>query len=157
LVLPSGIGTFSVSVVVAAFMAGLGLGSLLGGNLSTRLEPRAALRAFALVELGVGAFAVLSPSLYYDVLYLRGSWLYASPASTTIAHFLALLVPTTLMGMSLPFLVRATVREAGTASRTIGLLYGVNLLGAALGALATPWLLMRHLGIDGAIRAGALC
>jgi spermidine synthase len=157
LVLPSGIGSFSVSVVVAAFMAGLGLGSLLGGAWSAGLSPLRALRAFALVELGVGAFAATSPFLYYDVLYLRGSWLYGSPASIAIAHFLALLVPTTLMGMSLPLLVRATVRDTATASRTIGLLYGVNLAGAAVGALATPWLLMRYLGIDGAIRAGAAC
>jgi predicted membrane-bound spermidine synthase len=157
LVLPSGIGTFSVSVVVAAFMAGLGIGSLLGGLLSVRLEPRAALRGFALVELGVAGFACASPFLYYDILYLRASWLYGSLPLTAIAHFLSLLVPTTLMGMSLPLLVRATVRETATAPRTIGLLYGVNLAGAAVGALATPWLLLRHLGIEGAIWSGAAC
>jgi predicted membrane-bound spermidine synthase len=157
LVLPSGIGTYSVSIVVAAFMAGLGIGSLLGGLASTRLDPRGALRGFALVELAVGAFAAASPFLYYDVLYLRASWLYGSLPLTAVAHFLSLLVPTTLMGMSLPLLVRATVRDTATASRTIGFLYGVNLVGAALGALATPWILMRHLGIDGAIWAGVAC
>ena len=154
--LPSGIGSFSVAVVVAAFMAGLGLGSLLGGALSVDLPPRRALQGFALLELAVGAFAAASPFLYYDLLYLHAAWAYRSPAATAGAHFFALLLPTTLMGMSLPLLVRATVRHAATASRTIGLLYGVNLVGAALGALATPWLLIRHLGLDGAIRAGAV-
>ncbi len=41
------------------------------------------------------------------------------------------------------------------AARTIGLLYGANALGAALGGLATPWLLVRFLGIDGAVLVGA--
>ena len=57
------------------------------------------------------------------------------------------------MGMSLPFLDRAMVRDAETASQTIGFLYGINVLGAAVGALATPWVFIRHHGIRAAILA----
>ena len=37
-------------------------------------------------------FAGASPFLYYDLLYLRGSWLYGSQPLTAITHFLSLLV-----------------------------------------------------------------
>ena len=82
--------------------------------------------------------------------------LYTTTAGSALAHFLAFLVPTTLMGMSLPFLVRATVRDTASASRVIAALYGVNVLGAACGALLAPWLLVRYLGMDGAVLLGAL-
>src|SRR5258707_1502095 len=57
------------------------------------------------------------------------------------------------MGMSLPFLTRAMVRDAATASETIGFLYGINVLGAALGALGTPWVFIRNHGIRTAVMA----
>lgn len=151
LALGSGVGIYSVAMIVGAFMAGLGLGSLRGGVGSARVGPRRAMQIFGLVEGLIGLWGALSPFLYYDLLYGRASWLYGAPWSTGIAHFLALLPPTLLMGMSLPFLVRASVRDAAGAARTVGRLYGVNVLGAACGALATPWLLIRFAGIDGAV------
>lgn len=154
LVLHSGVGIYSVAIIVAAFMAGLGIGSHWGGVLSARVSPLRALRLFALLELGIGLFALASPWLYYDVLYLRGAWIYASLPRAALAHLLALIVPTTLMGMSLPFLVRAMVRDARSAGHVVGLLYGVNVVGAAVGALVTPWLLLRHLGVAGAVFVG---
>ncbi|MBX7167654.1 MAG: fused MFS/spermidine synthase [Pirellulales bacterium] len=154
LALHSGVGIYSVAMIVAAFMAGLGIGSLAGGLISERLTRRRALQGFALVELGIGAFAAASIWLYYDVLYLRAGWLYETSWSIALAHFLALLPPTTLMGMSLPLLVRAMVTDPTAAPRQIGLLYGVNGLGAAAGAIITPWLLIRLWGIQGAVSAG---
>jgi predicted membrane-bound spermidine synthase len=154
LTLHTGIGVVSVALIVAAFMAGLGLGSHVGGVLSARVSPRRALRLFALVELAVGLFAAASGPLYYDGLGAVAASLYRSTAGTAVAHLLAFLLPTTLMGMSLPFLVRATVRDAETASRAIGALYGVNVLGASAGALLAPWVLVRHLGMEGAALAG---
>ena len=126
----SGAGVYSVALIVAAFMAGLGLGSYLGGRLSSRFTPSGALRVFALLELCVGLFALLSCDLYYDFLYIRWSEFYQSAWTAGILHFMALLFPTTIMGMSLPFLVHAAVCEPTTASRTIGTLYGINVVGA---------------------------
>ena len=156
LALHSGVGIYSVAMIVAAFMAGLGIGSHLGGVWSARLDRRTALGAFALVELAVGAFGAVSCRIYYDVLYLKGGWLYASPWSAGLMHFLALVAPTALMGMSLPLLVRGMVRDRDSAGRTIGTLYGVNVLGAAAGALVTPWVLIRYFGLDGAVMAAAI-
>lgn len=151
LALHTGVGIYSITMIVAAFMAGLGAGSHLGGLLSTRLLPRRALRAFAGLELGIGLFGAVSCPLYYDLLYGKGASLYDSPLRAGLLHFLALLLPTVLMGMSLPFLVRGLVRDATAAGRTVGYLYGVNTLGASLGALLAPWILIRHLGVRGAV------
>ncbi len=154
LTLHTGIGVVSVALIVAAFMAGLGLGSELGGRLSARVSPPRALRLFAAIELAVGLFAAASGRLYYDGLGTVAAGLYRTTAGAALAHFLAFLLPTTLMGMSLPFLVRATVRDAGSASRVIGGLYGVNVIGASAGALLAPWVLVRYLGMEGAALAG---
>lgn len=155
LALHSGVGIYSVAMIVAAFMAGLGIGSAAGGRLSARVSATRALRLFIGVEMGIAAFGVLSGPLYYDLLYTRMAWLYAAPWRAGLLHFAALLLPTTLMGMSLPFLCRAMVRETETAGGTIGRLYAINLVGAGAGALATPWLLIRHFGIRGALLAAA--
>jgi spermidine synthase len=155
LALHSGVGLYSVAMIVAAFMAGLGIGSQLGGRLSARLEPRASLRLFALVELSIGVFGVTSPLLYYDWLYPLASRLESPSLASGLAHFAALLPPTLLMGMSLPLLVRAMLRDLASAGRTIGTLYGINMLGAAFGAFAAPWLLIPRGGISGATLVAA--
>jgi predicted membrane-bound spermidine synthase len=157
LALHSGVGVYSVAMIVGAFMAGLGLGSHAGGALSTGLRPRRALGVFGLLELAIGLFGAASCLLYYDFLYPRAAWLYDSPFRAGLSHFFALLLPTGLMGMSLPFLVQAMVREPRSATRTIGTLYGLNVVGAAIGALVTPWFLIRYLGIRQAIFAGVAC
>ena len=141
--LSSGIGIYSVAMIVGAFMAGLGLGSHVGSLWSTRLQPERALWAFATIEVGVAIFGAWSCALFYDLLYLRVGWLYSVPWRAGLLHFFSLLFPTLLMGMSLPFLARAMVRDTAGAARTIGILYGINVLGASFGAMATPWVLIR--------------
>jgi spermidine synthase len=155
LALQSGVGIYSVAAIVAAFMLGLGAGSLGGGALSVRLSPRAALYAFAAVELAIGALGALSCWVYYDVLYVRAAWLYAPVWRAALVHLAVLLPPTFLMGMSLPLLARATVLDHRAAGRTLGVLYGINLLGAAVGALLAPWVLIRFHGIRGATLVAA--
>ena len=80
LVIFSGVDVYSVTIIVAAFMAGLGSGSLAGGHLADRLGPRSSLRAFAAAELMVGLFGLFSKTLYYDVLYLKFPALANAPA-----------------------------------------------------------------------------
>jgi spermidine synthase len=155
LLLQTGVGLYSVATVVAAFMFGLGVGSRLGATLALRLEPRSALIAFGAVELSIAVFGLASPFLYDSGLGALPVWLSEGAWRTAALHTLALLPPTTLMGLSLPLLVRAAVADGPSAGRTIGLLYGINVLGAACGAAATPWLLLRFLGIVGATHGAA--
>jgi MFS family permease len=151
------VGLYSVSLIVAAFMAGLGIGSLVGGRLSAKVGSTGALRAFALLELAIGVFGMASAWIYYDWLYPRAVHLPSPSWPAGLLHFAALLPPTLLMGMSLPFLARAVVTDVAGAGRRIGWLYGINMLGAAAGALATPWWLLPAGGVPGAalVAAGA--
>jgi len=155
LALHSGMALYSMAMIVAAFMAGLGIGSHLGGVVSSRLGRRTALGAFALVELGIGAFGACSPVLYYDWLYPVAAGLHGQSWSGGVLHILALLPPTLMMGASLPLLVRGMVREVRTAGTLVGYLYGINVLGASIGAVATSWLLIPRVGIRGAVLAAA--
>ena len=151
LALHSGVGIYSIAMIVGAFMAGLGVGSHFGGLFSLRIDARRSLRLFALVELAIAVFGALSCWIYYDLLYLKAAWMYSPAWRAGLLHFAGLFVPTFLMGTSLPFLVRGLVADVRTAGRTIGLLYGINLLGAACGAALTPWVLIRLFGIRDAV------
>ena len=151
LALYTGVGLYSVAVIVAAFMAGLGAGSHLGGWWSARLDRRRALRRFALVEASVGAFGIASPWVYYDWLYPYAARLPVPSWPAGLVHFAAVGPPTLLMGISLPLLTRAVVPDVRGAGRAVGLLYALNMAGGGLGALATPWLLVPRFGIRGAL------
>jgi spermidine synthase len=156
LALQTGVGLYSVAMIVAAFMFGLGVGSQLGGLWSVRFSAQAALRIFAACELAIAAFGAGSVALYYDWLYVRLGWLYADPIRGGFLHFATLALPTILMGMSLPFLARAMVRDADEASGTVAFLYGINTLGAAVGAIVTPWIFVRQYGIRTAVTAAVV-
>jgi predicted membrane-bound spermidine synthase len=132
----------SVTVIVTAFMLGLGVGSLAGGAISKNPR-RPALLLFALVELGIGAFGAVSLSLFRWV----GSFTLAlPPVATGIVTFLLVLVPTTLMGGTLPLLVAHEVRRSGNVGRAVGVLYFVNTLGSALASFAAVFVLLGRLG-----------
>jgi spermidine synthase len=137
-----GINVESVTVIVTAFMLGLGVGSLVGGEVSKQ-PARPALLLFSLVELGIGVFGLLSLPLFHAV----GSFtLGLSPLPTFAITFVLVLVPTTLMGSTLPLLVAHGVRASGNVGRAVGVLYFVNTLGSGLAAIASVFVLLGALG-----------
>jgi spermidine synthase len=151
----AGADTIAAALVVGAFLLGLGIGSLVAGLLADRLSRRTALLAFALCEVGIAAFAVASPWLYYDVIYRELLPLAASRGVIFVVVFAGLLWPTFLMGCSLPFLSKAVVSEIAGSARLIGWLYGLNTLGAGVGAFVGGWYLIGTFGFDNAIYVGA--
>src|SRR5690349_5703081 len=121
-----GVNVESVTIIVTVFMLGLGLGSLAGGKLSTRKGLRLLL-AFGLIELGVGIYGAMSLSLFHWVaLYTAGS----SLPATGVLTFVLLLIPTLLMGSTLPLLVAHLVRQTRNVGESVGTLYSVNTLGS---------------------------
>jgi MFS family permease len=141
----------SVTIVVTAFMLGLGLGSLAGGGLSRR-DRVPLLALFGAVELGIGAFGLISMPLFRWV----GSWTAGASGAATGALTLGLvLVPTLLMGATLPLLVADLVRRSGNVGRSVGALYFVNTLGAAAGALAAGAWILGAMGESGSVRLAA--
>src|SRR5215218_1820230 len=154
--LHAGVDLFSFTTVIAAFLAGLGLGSLLGGVVADRLGPRRSLLAFAASNAGIGVFAWFSLWLFYDVYRAAVPHLEGTLAAFGF-HFLLLIVPTTLMGLSLPLVSRGVVERIEDAGPLVGRLYAVNTLGAGLGAGISGWILIGSLGFVGVVRlAGAL-
>ncbi len=146
-----GVDLFSSATVVAAFMAGLGLGNLLGGALADRLGARRSILAFAFANLGVGLFGWASIAIFYDGYRMLAEHVQSLPAAFAF-HFVLLVVPTTLMGLSLPLLSRGVVRDVGEAAPVVSRLYAANTLGAAAGAAVGGWLLLGNLGFDGTVQ-----
>ncbi|MDP2374409.1 hypothetical protein [Reyranella sp.] len=151
----AGADTIAAALVVGAFLLGLGIGSLAAGLTADRLSRRAALIAFALCEVGIAVFAVLSPWLYYDVIYREFLPLASSRGVIFGVVFAGLLWPTFLMGCSLPFLSKAVVSQIAGSAKLIGWLYGLNTLGAGIGAFVGGWYLIGTFGFDKAIYVGA--
>ena len=151
-----GADVYSVTIIVSAFMGGLGFGSLAGGHLADRLSGRGRLLAFAACELAVALFAAFSTNIYYDVLYVRlGAW--ALPRAGLAAIIFAVtLWPTFFMGMSLPLITTALTRDARHPARWVPLLYGWNTLGAACGSLVASLILFRLFDFTTGVRLGAL-
>ena len=150
--------TLAISTVLVAYMLGLGFGGLAAGRLAPRV--RNGVRAYGWVELCVGAYALLAPALLGWIPEIGAAWLYGlnfgAASLVRFAIALALLiVPTFCMGTTLPLLVRAIVQEKDGAGRRIGLLYGLNTLGAVAGVLLTSYVLFPLLGLRGTCYFGA--
>jgi spermidine synthase len=146
-----GVDLFSSATVVAAFMAGLGLGNLLGGALADRLGPSRSILAFAVANFGIGLFGWASIAIFYDGYQALAEHVQSLPAAFAF-HFVLLVVPTTLMGLSLPLLSRGTVRGIGEAASVVSRLYAANTLGAAAGAAVGGWFLLGNLGFEGTVK-----
>jgi len=151
-----GADLYSVTIIVSAFMGGLGFGSLAGGYLADRLKLKQRYLAFAVSETAVALFAVFSKWIYYDLLYLRlGDW--APPRAVMAAIIFAItLWPTFFMGMSLPLLATALTQDKRRPAFWVPLLYGTNTLGAACGSLFAAAVLFRTFDFGTAVQIGAL-
>ena len=142
----------SVTIIVTVFMLGLGLGSLAGGRLSARAG-LPLLRAFGLIELSIGAFGAVSLYAFHQVASFTVG---ASTLETGIVTFLLLLVPTLLMGSTLPLLVAHFVRQTGNVGESVGVLYCANTFGSAVACFAAALYIMRVFGQSGSVRLAVL-
>jgi spermidine synthase len=141
----------SVTIVVSAFMLGLGLGSLLGGQIS-RIERLPTLLLFGCVELCIGAYGLGSLRIFHFV----GTHTAALPLFAVGAlAFVLVLLPTMLMGGTLPFLVAYFVRLSRNVGAAVGMLYFVNTLGSAFACFLCALYTMRLLGESGSVRLAA--
>jgi len=154
-----GTSELAVATVLAAYMAGLALGAALAARFA--LAVRRPLLAYGLLELGIGACALLVPSALrfatpvYVAIFSRAEM----PSSIGMASalfyaacaFAVLAVPTALMGATLPLLARDAVRNDVELGARIGRLYAVNTLGAVAGTVGTAYALLPRLGLGGTV------
>ena len=146
--------TYAISIVLAAFMGGLALGSRHFGRLADA-SPRP-LRLYAGLELGIAVLGALVPLLLHLArpLYVGLAQVLPGPTLPAVRILIAavlLLPPTFLMGGTLPVLSRFVVRERERLGRGLGLLYAVNTLGAVLGSFLAGFVLVAAMGVYGAI------
>ena len=152
----SGSDVRSVTIIVASYLLGLGVGNLISGYGSDRLNNRQCVRVYGFCNLGIAAFAVVSRFLFYDLLFLKLRYLAHSQVLMLAIVFLSLLIPTTLMGLSLPLLSKAINRSVDEAASRIGWLYGVNTLGSGLGTLISGWYIVGTFGYEKTVYLGAI-
>ncbi len=151
---------FAITTVLTAFMAGLGLGSFLLGRIADRQQHP--LFLYGLLEAGIGLFCLLIPWLlpWVETLYLAlARSLQLSFFAFSLAQFalifLLLLIPTTLMGGTLPVLSRFFVTDEGSLGKRVGLLYALNTFGAVLGTAFAGYSLLPSVGMRGTLYLAA--
>ncbi len=145
---------FAVTAVLSVFMGGLALGSHLLGRRVDRLERP--LRFYGLLEIGIAAFAVLFllltelyPHLYVPLARLaEENTLYLSFLRVLFA-VIALIVPTTMMGGTLPVLTKFASDRSRRAGEQVSFLYGFNTLGAVVGTLVAGFVLLPQYSVIG--------
>lgn len=142
----------SVAMVVAAFMLGLGLGSVAGGAVS-RLQRIPLVLLFSGAELLIGLYGIFSLRLFH---WVGGYTLRAGTLETGILAFSLVFVPTLFMGATLPLLVAWRVDATRHVGRSVSGLYFVNTLGAGLGAFLGAFIFLRHSGLAGSVKMAAL-
>jgi spermidine synthase len=149
-----GVTTYAASTVWASFMTGLAVGSIGAGMLADRV--RRPLLWFGASELLIGATALATPHVldrlqraYVGVYpYLSESFSVLTLVRFAIA-FAVLIVPTVLMGATLPLVIKSSAFRAGRLGERLGLLYGTNTAGAIAGTLAAGLYLIPSRGIHG--------
>lgn len=150
-----GASTAAISTVLAAYMGGLALGSWFWGRRIDR--GGRPLVVYAGLEVGVALWALLLPFLLTGLTALLRPLYDPGEAQAPLfalvrfgLSFLLLIVPTALMGGTLPVLGRLPALEGEAVADRLGLLYGFNTLGAVLGAALAGFLLVPGLGLQGA-------
>ncbi len=149
---------YSVSIVLAAFMAGLGFGSYVWGHIIDRAvarqEKTPPLLVYGRIEIFIfAASAVLSLifSEFHVVYAWMHRWLPESPvlfnALKAVLAFLLMFIPTTFMGATLPIISKYYVTDNTRLGTQIGYLYSINTLGAAVGCVLTGFIFISTFGV----------
>ncbi|MBI3000124.1 MAG: fused MFS/spermidine synthase, partial [Deltaproteobacteria bacterium] len=143
---------YAVTTVLTAFMAGLALGAFVFGRVIDRRERP--LRVYGLLEGGIGIYCLLVPFLLAQAQHVY-LFLYRSLSLSFFAFILAqfalvfmiLVVPTTLMGATLPVLSKFFVERLEGVGRKVGDLYALNTFGAVVGSGVAGFFLLPAIGV----------
>ena len=146
-----GNSVYAAATVLAGFMGGMAIGGFIFGKVADRTKNP--LKLYGILELLVGCFALAFPAILKGLLpvylwYARASG--ASYHSLSFAQAILLvfllLIPTTLMGGTLPLLTRQLTQRMSVLGKNLGLLYGLNTWGAVLGCGAAGFVLIAACG-----------
>ena len=154
-----GVTVHAAATVLAAFMGGLALGSAAAGPVARRISNP--LLAFGIAEVFIGLSAVAVRAAFdraAPIDVVLHEWLGSSDVALTIGRFTVaaalLLVPTSLMGLTMPLVSAAATVRAALGER-LGLIYGVNTAGGVVGALVTGFYALGTHGADATLSVAA--
>jgi spermidine synthase len=152
-----GTSELAVASVLAAYMGGLAAGAMAVSRIAPKL--RRPLLVYGVLELGIGVAALTVPLgvLATQRLYLLAFGSQNAPAdegglATALFYlagsFVILLIPTSLMGATLPLLAQHSIRSDRELGNRIGMLYALNTAGAVAGTLLTGFVLLPAIGLE---------
>jgi spermidine synthase len=160
LALVFGVTVYAASTVLASFMTGLALGSLLASRIAHRITKP--LVWFGAAEVAVGAAALATPELFEVT---REAYVAVHPklpqhlALVTLTRFLiafaVLIVPTVLMGATLPLVMKSSLTRPDLLGTRISMLYAMNTAGAIAGAILAGFYLVPFAGLQGSFQFAA--
>ncbi len=146
-----GTSVYALSIITAAFLTGLSLGSFLIGRYMDRIK--VPITTFAFIELCIGLSGILVILLFdkldipYLVLYHTFDSFYPFTVSLFILIFLIILVPATLMGTTMPLVGKIVSNKFEYIGTDIGAAYTVNTFGAIFGTFLTSFIFIPSIGI----------
>jgi spermidine synthase len=156
-----GASTLASAAVLAVFLGGLGIGGVVIGRRAD--ESRNPLALYGFLELGVAAFAAVTPLVFAAVralyLYMGGSFSMGPLLATFVRLLLSIItlgVPTFLMGGTLPAASRSVESAGDAGRRAMATIYAINTCGAVAGTLFSTFYLLEHLGNRATLWAAAL-
>jgi len=136
--------TYAIATVLAAFMAGLAVGSYLFGRIADRGKNDFLL--YGLLEAGVGIYGLVVPwlfdagrRLYIPLFHLNDAYPMVFNLLLFLLSFVLLVLPTLLMGATLPVLSRFFIKSFDQIGRRVGDLYATNTFGAVLGCAVSGY------------------
>lgn len=147
-----GVHIFSVSIVLATFMAGLAIGSYIIGKWVDKTSNP--IRLFIAIEIGIAVYGLLFQPLLNLIHHFYSEISFHPDHAYAVSHlvrlglsFAVLIIPTTFMGGTIPILSKLLVRKVSTLGKNISLLYGANNIGAFVGCFVTGFILLKVVGL----------
>ncbi len=156
LTLVFGTTMYAVSTIVASFILGLAIGSWIAGRFADKLKNP--LKYFAIIQITVGIFGILllpvfdlMPKVYLDLYHLTYPNQSIFMFSQILMSMMIIAIPATLMGTTLPLMMKSYSAEFTTIGKDVGKLDASNSIGAFFGTLAAGFLIIPILGIHDGI------
>ena len=161
LTLVFGSSVYAVSTIISSFILGLAIGSWLAGKYSDRIKNP--LKYFAVFQIGIGIYGLFLlpvfaslPGVYLEAYHLTFPNQYLFQFTQILMAMLLISVPATMMGTTLPLMVRVYSKNFTTIGSDVGRLDAANSLGAVFGTLAAGFVMLPLLGIQDSIIITAL-
>ena len=148
--------TYAISTIIAAFIFGLAIGSWAAGKYSDKIKNP--FRYFAFAQIGIGIYGIILlpifgalPEMYLDVYNATYPNQYFFTFLQIIFSMALILVPTSLMGATLPLMLKTYSQNFSSIGKDVGKLDASNSFGAMVGTLAAGFLMIPLLGIQNSI------